>query len=244
MKMISLNIWGGKIHQPLLDFFNRYNNEIDIFCFQEVYKEGTSHREHLRNMHMNIFAEIQVILKDYQGFFSQTHDGEEGLAVFVKKTIKVESFHHQFVFRWENAMENLDARTMGRLIQVMQFVNRSKQYSIINFHGLWNGGGKTDTPDRLQQSIKVKNIMDELIGRKILAGDFNLKPDTESLAILEKDMRNLIKEYNITSTRSIFYQKPLRFADYILVSREVEVRDFKVLPDEVSDHLPLFLEFN
>ena len=56
-------------------------------------------------------------------------------------------------------------------------------------------------------------------------------------------MRNLIKEYNITSTRTSFYKKPVRFADFVFVSKDIKVNDFKVLPDEVSDHAPLFLDF-
>ena len=57
-------------------------------------------------------------------------------------------------------------------------------------------------------------------------------------------MRNLIKEYRITSTRSHFYESDVRFADYVLVSPEIKVRDFRVLDDVVSDHLPLYVEFS
>jgi endonuclease/exonuclease/phosphatase family metal-dependent hydrolase len=53
---------------------------------------------------------------------------------------------------------------------------------------------------------------------------------------------NLIKKYNITSTRTSIYTKPDKYADYVLVSPNIEVIDFKVLPDEVSDHAPLYLE--
>ena len=34
----------------------------------------------------------------------------------------------------------------------------------------------------------------------------------------------------------------LPFADYIFVSKDIKVKDFKVLPDEVSDHLALSIE--
>jgi hypothetical protein len=69
-------------------------------------------------------------------------------------------------------------------------------------------------------------------------------PDTESLKKLENiGMRNLIKEFNITGTRSSHYAKPERFADYTLVSDGIKVNDFKVLPDEVSDHLAMYLDF-
>ena len=85
--------------------------------------------------------------------------------------------------------------------------------------------------------------MDKAKGKKILVGDFNLLPDTKSLKILEKGMRNLIKEFKIKDTRGELYEKELRFADYALVSSDVMVLDFKVLNEKISDHLPLYLEF-
>ncbi len=42
----------------------------------------------------------------------------------------------------------------------------------------------------------------------ILCGDFNLMPDTKSIEILETGMQNLVKNYNVTSTRSSFYKNP------------------------------------
>ncbi len=57
-------------------------------------------------------------------------------------------------------------------------------------------------------------------------------------------MRNLIKEHGITSTRSHHYTKPVKFADYAIVSKDLDVIKFEVLQDPVSDHLPLLLEFN
>jgi exonuclease III len=69
------------------------------------------------------------------------------------------------------------------------------------------------------------------------------RADGQSLAILEEGMKNLIKEYGVTDTRSSLYTKPIRFADYILVSPEIRINNFKVLAEEVSDHLPMVLEF-
>ena len=72
---------------------------------------------------------------------------------------------------------------------------------------------------------------------------YNLLPGTESVHMLEESgMRNLIREYGVTSTRSSFYTKPEKFADYAFVSSGVSVTDFKVLPDAVSDHLALEAE--
>ncbi len=57
-------------------------------------------------------------------------------------------------------------------------------------------------------------------------------------------MRNLVKEFGVKSTRSKLYTKPVKFADYILVSNDVKVNKFDVINMEVSDHLPLFLDFD
>jgi len=36
MKLMCLNIWGGHVKEPLLNFISRHKN-IDFFCLQEVY---------------------------------------------------------------------------------------------------------------------------------------------------------------------------------------------------------------
>lgn len=115
---------------------------------------------------------------------------------------------------------------------------------MVNVHGLWNGNGKTDTPDRLVQSDNIIKFIKNLDNPFVLCGDFNLLPDTESLKKFEEfGLRNLVREYNIRSTRTKFYDKEHKFADYIFVSKDIKVVDFKVMSDEVSDHSPLILDF-
>lgn len=81
-------------------------------------------------------------------------------------------------------------------------------------------------------------------GRKILCGDFNLDISTESVRMLEQEMINLVREFKINSTRSAL--APLgkgRFADYIFASDKIKINKFNVLNDVVSDHLPLYVDF-
>lgn len=93
-------------------------------------------------------------------------------------------------------------------------------------------------------SRKLAGYIENYEGAKVLCGDFNLSPDTESLKMIEAlPLRNLVKEYGVTSTRTSYYKKENRFADYVLVNDKVEVIDFQVLPDEVSDHSALMVEF-
>ncbi len=73
-----------------------------------------------------------------------------------------------------------------------------------------------------------------------MGGDFNVLPETKSIQLLEAaGMRNLVREFGITSTRSPLYTKPEKYADYIFVSKDIEVASFEVLPDVVSDHMAL-----
>jgi endonuclease/exonuclease/phosphatase family metal-dependent hydrolase len=60
---------------------------------------------------------------------------------------------------------------------------------------------------------------------------------------LEQNLINLITKYNIENTRSKFYKRNEKFADYILISPEITVKEFSVVDKHVSDHLPLLLDF-
>ena len=132
----------------------------------------------------------------------------------------------------------------SRNMQWIECRYQRKTYSIFNVHGLWNGMGKTDSDARIAQSQRIKAFMDGIDTPKILCGDFNLRPDTISLTLLEEGMQNLVKAHNVVSTRTSFYPKDERFADYILVTPDVTVHSFGVLAQEVSDHAPLLLEFS
>ena len=79
---------------------------------------------------------------------------------------------------------------------------------IMNVHGHWTGKGKEDNPARLHQSKEIVNLLEKFAGLpRILCGDFNLRPDTKSIRMLEKDMINLVIKNNITSTRTSFLLK-------------------------------------
>lgn len=242
MKIEVLNIWGGKLFEPLMEHIMKQANIIDIFCFQEVFDGNKGSRPIHENSTQDIFTRLTEVLPKHTGFFAPSQTNEEGLAMFVAKKLTITTHSDIFVFRWKDAMNKNDARTLGRNLQYVQFVRNGEQVTVGNFHGLWNGKGKIDSPDRIEQSNKIRTFLDKQEGKKILCGDFNLLLGTESLKILEKGMRNLIVEYDIKSTRSNLYKKSELLADYVLVSPDVKVSNFYTLPDVVSDHLSLVVE--
>ncbi len=258
MKIMTLNLWGGKILEPLKTFLKSHADDVDVFCFQEVYhgnlqaKNRWSPQSNYGGMHMNIYSTVSEILQDHVGFHSAAvvieSDGEQipyGISIFVKKNLEqlgngtYEIFDRYADLDVEEHMKKIGI--WNRLLQYVTINHNGSPLTVFNMHGLHTGKGKDDTRDRLTQSEQVKKFMGNHAGAKILCGDFNLDINTQSLSMLEEGMRNLIKESGTTSTRSHHYPHPTRFADYMLVSPDVNIVSFQVLEDVVSDHLPLLL---
>jgi len=242
MQLITLNIWGGQIKESLLNFIQTYQH-VDFFCLQEVYHRAPykiSTNEDL--VCLSILDKIAKQLPNHRFFFRPVVSNTYGLAIFIKKNIELLNEGEVIIY------ENPDYPGQGprhhRNLQWVECRFQGKKYVVINTHFLWNGAGKGDSEDRIQQSTRVKHFLDSLSVPNLLCGDFNLRPDTESIKILENNMRNLVKDYDITSTRTSLYPKAERFADYVLVSPDIVVDDFKVLADEVSDHAPLWVSFS
>jgi exonuclease III len=252
MKLISLNTWGGRAgKEKLLRFFEAHK-DIDIFCLQEVWSGGEHMLKEVEiggvpidGVEPQIFSAIASVLPDYISYFRALFFDYYGLVIFIKRDIAVLEEGEVFVYRERGFFLTGDIGNHARNIQHITIETSQGRRTIVNFHGAWGSGwGKGDNPERLLQSEKIVAFFKMLENPFILCGDFNLSPETESLKKIEDfGLRNLIKEHGITSTRTSFYPKENRFADYALVSEGVEVKDFDVLPDEVSDHSPLYLEF-
>jgi endonuclease/exonuclease/phosphatase family metal-dependent hydrolase len=247
MKLISLNTWSGRGgNRELLDFFVRHKSTTDIFCLQEVWEGGHDKKDVWGpNVDSLLFTHLNEILDGYVSFFRPHFWGFFGLAIFVKKDIKIIEEGDIFIFKdREHMFQDDDAVSHARNLEYVTIETPKGVRTIATVHGLWNGISKEDTDERFIQAENVRRFLDGIKEPHVLCGDFNLLPDSESLKMIKgQHMRDLIKEFGITSTRSSFYKKPERFADYTLVSQDIKVNDFKILPDEVSDHLAMQLDF-
>lgn len=252
MKVITLNTWGGRAgKEVLLDFFERYS-DVDIFCLQEVWSASYDNYDGIsaggRKIDQNKVLthgvqEISKVLSNHQVFFRPHFLENYGLAIFVKKDISVLAEGEMFVHKHEGFVPDGDIGLHARNIQYVTVNHNDIPLTVINFHGLWNGKGKTDSEERILQSKRIIDFVESLDTPVILTGDFNLLPETESISIIEGfGLRNLIKEYNIKSTRTSLYDKEEKYADYTFVSKEISVNNFSVLTDVVSDHSPLFID--
>jgi endonuclease/exonuclease/phosphatase family metal-dependent hydrolase len=260
MQVLSLNIWGGHQHRELLEFIEGLNGKIDIICLQEVFKSEVN--TFSSGSKMNIYSDLEKILKDYRIFYAPTFtnydlktavnfDALFGEATYVRKSIKIISEGTVFTYKDFDRKKLLAHDAFGeywdlpRNFHYVIVKNEGKEFLIANVHGFWKPGTKEDTSESLAQSDKILEFLKSFNEPKILCGDFNLDPETESIRKLENSgLINLIKKYNITSTRSKHHTRKDKFADYFFVSDDIKVNEFKVLNEHVSDHLPLFLDFD
>lgn len=247
---------------PLMQFIKNSAKDTDIFCFQEVLSSQSGMIES-RGSRVNMLVDIAEALPDFVWYFAPEGDGYDkegpvdfevscGQATFLnKRTVSDHLVSEGSIFTYRERKKLVHHETsedLGANFQYVRLVIKGKPLVVCNMHGMPYPGNKKDTKDRLRQSRMVKDFLDKEPGAKILCGDLNLMPDTQSIKIFEEDMVDLIKKFNIERTRSRlspFYGKPdfQKFADYVMTSSNINVRNFSVPDIAISDHLPLVLEF-
>lgn len=97
-------------------------------------------------------------------------------------------------------------------------------------------------PDEQESAVRtvLENIEDE---RCILMGDFNTEPDNPLLDPIRARMKDAA---GISASKPLTYPSdaPRVKIDYIFVSRDITVKDFRVPSDVVSDHLPCIADID
>lgn len=260
MQLLSLNTWGGTVYQPLMDYIKKQSESTDIFCFQEVFKHVSAQTPiKAEDARLHLYEELDNLLENFIGCFVGTSQGhtltgpvnyptEMGQAIFVKNNIQVLKSDAYPIFGNYHDTIKPDFSNIPRGLQHVQLDVAGKSLHIFNYHGIPKPGDKLDSPERLEQSRKIITVLKNITGPKILCGDFNLNPETKSIGLLEQEMRNLIKEFHIKSTRNRIswenHKNIQYFADYIFISSDIQVKNFQVPYYEISDHLPMFMEFD
>ncbi|MDK1373557.1 MULTISPECIES: endonuclease/exonuclease/phosphatase family protein [unclassified Sinorhizobium] len=265
LRIVSLNAWGGRVYAPLI----RYLAEIDpdVLCLQEVTRTAGSKADWLvyrdRGLELpqraNLFDAIAAVLPGHDGFFCPTargelSDGEDvvlsefGLATFVRKSLPVIGQALDFVHGGFSA-DGWGAHPRARNAHCLRLMNYEDGFTITvaHMHGLRDIAGKEDTPARRAQAEALVRLVERVRHeneRLVVCGDFNVLPGSETFDVLGKlGLTDLVTSRGFTDTRTSYYEKDNRFADYLLVTPEVKVLRFDVVDkQEVSDHRALLAE--
>lgn len=257
MKIIFLNTWAGTRFELLIEFLKTQAPSTDIFCLSEVMSSPEPHES--KGGRMTLYEDLQALaFPGWTKYFAAKQDNfdhaervdykiTEGLAIFLKPALSVNSAGDFFILGSRNSLQGIDLLTMPVNLQYVRIPYNGSELTVINFHGLSEPGDKLDTSERLLQSKKLIEFMQ---GEKnaIVGGDFNLLPETESVrSFVRAGFRDLIKEWKISSTRSRsniekYSAHPQYFADFAFASPQLKVRNFEVPDLEISDHLPLIVD--
>ncbi len=241
MKLIQLNAWGGRIDGILRDFLKEESP--DIFCGQEIisYPHGDS----------LLFSTAEEIAKEantkYSAFgatasipYMQGYAEFGNIISSKKPIIKSEVIFTNLEFVKDFNFENYDYNIRNLQHAVIRIHN--KDVHVLNHHGHHVREHKNGTADTMRQCQQIASYIDTLSGSIILTGDFNLVPNSESIRLINKRLRNLPKEHKLITTRNHLTTKT-EVCDYIFVSDDIIVDNFYMSPAVVSDHAVLILEF-
>lgn len=153
----------------MLGFFKR-NKDIDIFCLQEVLEGGEEYAPIWANgidaIDTNLTTNIKNILPDHECFFRPHYMDWYGLAIYAKKTLKIQEEGDIFVFKErEDAFKDDEGGTAishARNLQYLTLETAKGLRTIANFHGLWNGKSKEDTEERFTQADNVVRFLKDI----------------------------------------------------------------------------------
>ncbi len=238
MRIICLNVWGGRLLDELVTFLKHERKATDVFCFQEVFSSPRSERR--EEYVTDLYERFDTILEEHEGFFAPMLDGQGfdgpvdfelrcGNAIFSRSEVLSHAMRE--VYPGGDA----DPGDWPRNVHAVGL----EDVVIANFHGLVHHGPvKGDCPERFEQSKNVKEFLSRYEKPVVLCGDFNMRSDTDCLAMLEEELGNWVTRADIEDTRTSYFDYPIRESDYVLASSELS-GDVEKLDDEVSDHAPL-----
>lgn len=186
------------------------------------------------------FRKEGKIHRDFGGLIEQ---GNEILSKFPMTEAVNEHFYKSYAYAID--WTNWKKEDHGRALETVELNINGKQLQILNLHGIWTEDKKGDERTIRECEFVVKKAKQKNIPT-IITGDFNLLPETKSIQLINKEYINLIDKFNIKSTRPDFndgLESGKNVVDYVFVSEDIKVNNFKVANTDITDHLPLSLEF-
>lgn len=243
MKILQLNTWACRLDSEIVKLLAK--EDPDIVCFQEVVSSSSSTgkitgriEEITANHPFNGIAYSPLIQINYMHGTLQ-----RGNCILSKYPIvATETF-----FTHGEYQPNFDYDKQGynsaRGVQQVVIDTPTGTINVLNTHGYHVSEHKNGNPETLSACQQIAERVSRLDGKVIVAGDFNLAPHSESISVLNAILNNLCLDNDVQTTRNHLTDKT-EVCDYIFVNDKIEIKDFRVLDEVVSDHKALVASFN
>ncbi len=247
--LLQLNIESGHFLDAVISFIKQHN--FDIVQLQEV-SGGTFNRYH----YIDNFEDIKEKL-GYNGVLTKTatHVTDEssyfGKATFFKPSFTLLS---QEVV-WLSPFTKLnnfpkqpeDIKQLPHSTLHIRLQKEGRVINCVNTHLAW-GPNPKDEPYKLDQAKILVEYMKNMETPFFLSGDFNVTPDSQIALWFDELGNNLITENHITNTLNPHIHRAKELfpkglaVDYVYVSKDIIVKNFQVIQEDLSDHLGLMCE--
>lgn len=264
MKLISLNIDLFKANNKLLTEFLK-DQKADFVCLQEA---ARSLEKSVDKKYASLEA-INLAIPDLKYFFfgpssvmgnfkQKNFHGKKvfrfkfgGLIEFgnyTKSRYKIIKGQNVFVencFTYSTDHSNWPEEDY-RAVLITDHKVKEKKLRVLNYHGIWTRN-KLGNERSFNANKIINNLALQSKGEVIICGDFNLFPDTTSMKIFEKNFISLVDKFDIKKTRPSSNElsaSKRNVVDYIWVSSGIKIKNFEVIDTDISDHLPLLLDFD
>lgn len=260
MKLVSLNV-GIRISNSseIVDFLK--TQDADIVTLQEV----SRHLEDSVSQKFRSKRDIEDGLSDIYpySFFGPTWVAEgfknaskplndfgghieQGCQILSKRPIISGSNEFYYGhFKYMQDWSKWEEEDHGRALLITRLEIDDQEIQILNLHGIWTKDKLGDERTKKQCEYIVQAAQRSDLPT-IIAGDINLLPDSESLAVLNNQYRNLVSETGAVSSRPDFKDEVESgggIVDYIFVNDKIKVNSFEIASVDISDHYPQILEF-
>lgn len=217
----------------------------DIVALQEVYNgSGTDLPKKYRSWEIlkqslgypyTHFAPAFCEAKD----FGQIDQGNAILSKFPVVGSKITFFDVPYGSRVESSGAY---EFTPRNLQHVQLDLGSTRLNVFNTQGIWGRDGLDN-----KRRLAMAQIIAEELGNlqlTILAGDFNVFSNTQSIGFIENKLKNVFPDLK---TSFNMQHKPKSFlpgvVDMVFISGDVSLKAQSCPQVNVSDHLPLLIEF-
>lgn len=249
LKILTLNLWnGGRLFEAAREFL--VEQAADIYFLQEAYN---GHGEHLESRFRTVEL-LQQTFPDYDSFFAPVYcdtrakegeidDGQLLLSRFPlkeKDTLFIDVGYDKYD---QDALTDFSRFPAG--FQKAAVEIDGQLVTLLNVHGPVNLDGTQDSDRRLKMT---ELILTHLGPSSIVAGDFNVQEETQTISLLKEQLTSVFAG-ELTTTFNVKRKDLTRFPGYataavdmIFVSPSFSVVKKQAFPVDVSDHLPLMVE--